>query len=578
MGSINKSFFNSIRFKLIIGLFLVMMPILTFLIYNSYYSIHVVRNQVAQSNTNLLQLYMGMIDKDLENIDTYLFQFATHEMGLNYLDRPADQDMDRYYLVKYQLFRELYDQSNSYSTLDLFFVYSVVNQDLVLAPKNTLKGNADLTSIKEGITGILQDKNKMLDNNYDRWSSLNINESSYLIHIIKSGNVYIGALVNSNQLMGPLDLLDLGTNGKSLLVGANNEPLKDATFIKDNQINLNYEQNTYHLTGVDKKYLVIGEQSGKGDFSLLAVIPDRNILEKLPYTQRVILVITSGTVLILLGALFFLRKVVLLPINRIMAAMRKIQGGILETRIRDVPSSHEFKLMNESFNSMVSQIQKLKIDIYEEQLISQKAELKHLQLQINPHFYLNSLNTFYYLAEDKNYAVMKELSLSLIQYFRFMFRSHSDFVLLKDEIKHAQNYLRIQEFRFPGNLTSHFSVPYSLMDCYVPPLIVQMFVENAIKHAVTLDEPVQIHITIRHDESAPNERMNIHIHDTGKGFVDDVLWQLQEDINPITESGEHVGIWNVKRRLCLLYQGKADIAFYNDHGAVVEIDLPLKQG
>ncbi|OMF18508.1 hypothetical protein BK133_30550 [Paenibacillus sp. FSL H8-0548] len=499
-----KSFFNSIRFKLIFGLIVVMLPVLSLLIYNNLYSIQVVRNQVAQSNSNLLDLYMGLIDKELTNIDTYLFQFATKETRLNYLERPAEEDLDRYSLSKYQLFRELYDNSNPYYSLDFFFVYSIVNEDLLLAPKSLATETANTMLIKNSLNGIFQDQNKMLSYPYEWWSSLNINESAYLIHIIKTGNVYIGALVNYKQIMEPLDKLDLGTTGKSLLVGANNEPLQDAAFFEANQIKLNYEQKVYHLTGKDEKYLVIGEKSDKGDFSLLAVLPDRSILEKLPYAQRVIVGIVSGAVLILMAALFLLRKIILLPINRIMVAMRKIKGGHLEARIKDVPTSYEFQLMNESFNSMVSEIQKLKIDIYEEQLFNQKAELKHLQLQINPHFYLNSLNTFYYLADDKNYVVMKELSLSLIEYFRFMFRSHSDFVALREEIKHARNYLRIQEFRFPGGLTYDFSVDDSLMDCSVPPLIVQTFVENAIKHAVTLDELVQIHITINSDESSPD--------------------------------------------------------------------------
>lgn len=577
MWFMNKSFFNSIRFKLIFWLFAVMMPILFFLIYNSYYSIQVVRNQVTQSNSNLIHLYLGLIDKDLENIDTYLYNFATHETGLNYLGISENQDLDRYNQVKYQLFKELYDQSSSYKSLDYFFIYSKVNQDLVLAPNNSIAGNANLSLVKARINLILEDQNKMLAYPYEWWSSVTINESSFLIHIIKSGNVYVGAMVNSNQLMGPLELLDLGTNGKSLLVGADKEPLKEEAFIKDNQINLNYEHNTYHLTGNDKKYLVIGEKSGKGNFSLLAIIPDRNILEKLPYTQRVIFILVGGAVLILIGALYFLRKVVLLPINRLMTAMRRIQGGFLESRIREVPTSNEFKLMNENFNSMVSQIQKLRIDIYEEQLISQKAEFKHLQLQINPHFYLNSLNIVYYLAEDKNYGLIKEMSLSLIEYFRFMFRIQTDFIMLKDEIKHVQNYLRIQEFRFPGNLTYHFSVPASLMDCLVPPLIVQTFVENAIKHAVNLDEPVHIQISISLDESAHDEWIHIQINDTGKGFLMEALLQLENDENPISDTGEHVGIWNVKRRLWLLYADKAAISFSNNPGARIEMKLPLQR-
>ncbi|RTE11267.1 sensor histidine kinase [Paenibacillus whitsoniae] len=572
MQSIN---FNTIRFKLIFGLFVIMLPVISFLVYNSYYSISVVRNQVAQSSNNLLHLYMGLIDKDLNNIDNYLLQFAAQNAGLSYLDRPAVQDQDAYNLAKYQLFRDLYEKSNSYNALDFFFAYSVVNQDLILAPKASVSESPDLKEFKDTLRQLTQDTQKLSSYSTNRWSTITINGIPYLIHLIKYGNVYIGALVNSKEVMVPLDLLDLGKNGRSLIVDADNQPLMDHNFYKEQEIQLNYEQGTYLLTGTNRKYLVIGEQSSKGDFSLLAVIPDRNIIEQLPYTQRVILIITIGAVFVLIGALYFLRRTVLLPINRIIVAMRKIKDGNLEARIVDTPISQEFRMMNETFNDMMVQIQELKINVYEERLNNQKAELKHLQLQVNPHFYLNSLNIVYYLAEDQNFRLLKELSLSLIEYFRFMFRSHMDFVLLKDEIKHVQNYLRIQEFRFPGSLTTHFSISEALLNYKIPPLIVQTFIENVIKHAVSLDEPIEVHVEIVHHL----DRMIIRIEDTGKGFDPGVLQKLEQNETLMNnDSGEHIGIWNVKRRLWLLYQEQANISFSNHPGAAITIMLPLQSG
>ncbi|NOU62691.1 HAMP domain-containing protein [Paenibacillus sp. LMG 31461] len=565
--------FNTIRFKLIFGLFVIMLPIITFLVYNSYYSISVVRNQVAQSSNNLLHLYTGLIDKDLNNIDTYLLQFAAQNAGLSYLERPAEQDQDTYNLAQYQLFRELYEKSNSYNALDFFFAYSVVNQDLILAPRSTVSESPDLYEFKNTLKEIAQDSQKLSHYSMNRWTTITINGTPYLIHLFKFGNVYIGALVNSKEVMVPLDLLDLGENGRSLIVDAGNQPLMDIDFYNAQKIQLNYERGTYLLTGTNQKYLVIGEQSSKGDFSLLAVIPDRNIIEQLPYTQRIILIITIGAVFVLIGALYFLRRTVLLPINRIIVAMRKIKDGNLEARIVNTPISQEFRMMNETFNDMMVQIQELKINVYEERLNNQKAELKHLQLQVNPHFYLNSLNIVYYLAEDQNYPLLKELSLSLIGYFRFMFRSHMDFVLLKDEIQHVQNYLRIQEFRFPENLTTHFFIAESLMNYKIPPLIVQTFIENVIKHAVSLDEPIHIRIDIEQNV----DQLIIRIEDTGKGFEPGVLQKLEQGIALMNnDSGEHIGIWNVQRRIWLLYQDQANITFYNNPGAAVKIVLPLQ--
>ncbi|SIR47734.1 two-component system, sensor histidine kinase YesM [Paenibacillus macquariensis] len=552
-----------------------MLPMVSFLIYNNLYSIDVVRNQVAQSNSNTLNLYMGLIDMTLQDIDDYLLQFAAEESGLNILDRPPDVDIDQYNLERIWIFTELRDNATYYKSLDYFFVYSPLNQNLVFAPKLTGSAYSNNDPIKDAITRLLNDEQRMRDYPYDQWSIFHVDKQAYLLHTIKSGNLYIGAGVNTDDVMGPLDLLDLGTEGRSLLVDGSNAPLEDKAFFKDNEIDLAYTANTYRLSGVDDKYLVIGEKSGMGQFGVVAVLHDQNILEKLPYLQRIILFIATGSILILLISVYFLRRVVLLPINRIVVAMRKIKQGYLEARIPDKPASNEFELMNETFNSMVYAIQQLKIDVYEEQLINQKAELKQLQLQINPHFFLNSLNVLYYLAQEKKYELIQELSFYLIGYFRFMFRSHTDYVLLKDELSHTENYLKIQKFRFPGSLTYAISVEDELRECYIPPLIIQGFAENTIKHAINTDEPTHIDITIARTELMPEESFRIRIHDTGRGFSEEVLHKIHQEVNLMNEEGEHIGIWNVRRRLRLLYGDKAGITFFNENGAVVEMIIPL---
>jgi len=169
------------------------------------------------------------------------------------------------------------------------------------------------------------------------------------------------------------------------------------------------------------------------------------------------------------------------------------------------------------------------------------------------------------------------MSLCLVNYFRFMFQSNLTFIGLKDEIKHTRNYLRIQELRFPNYLTYEIIVPDSLLECPIPPLMVQTFVENTIKHAVTLDELIHISINITPYESENKAMIRVLIQDTGKGFSKEVLDRLQFDTDTNNEQVEHIGIWNIQRRLRMLYKGEAEITFYNriDGGACAEICLPM---
>ncbi|MGO4109590.1 sensor histidine kinase [Paenibacillus sp. YAF4_2] len=573
MKPFNRTVFNSLHIKLVTGIVLIIAPMVSLLIYNNFYSMDVVRNQVAQSNSNMLNLYMGIIDNKLNDIDQFLLKFAAEESGLILLESSSESDVDAYNLERIWLFSKLRDNTIYYNGLDYFFIYSPVNDDLLFAPKVAGSADSNNEPIQKAIVELARDSENAAVP-YDQWAILPMQQQDYLLHLVKVGGLYIGAGVNASEVMGPLDLLDLGDEGRALLVDGDHAAVQDKAFINEHKIDLAFQSDDYRLTGDKQQYLVIGKNSSIGDFGLAAVVPDDTILERLPYLQRVILLMATGSILILLASIYFLRRVVLLPIRRIVTAMRKIKEGYLEARIPDRPTSNEFELMNKTFNSMVGELQQLKIDVYEEQLNSQRAELKQLQLQINPHFFLNSLNVVYYMAQEKKYDLIQELSLSLIRYFRFMFRSQTDYSLLRDELSLTENYLKIQSFRFPESLTYKVSAENHLLDCIIPPLIIQSFAENTIKHAVNTDEPTTIEIAIATIEHTGGEKLHIRIRDTGGGFSEEILDKLGEGMNLTNEGGEHIGIWNVRRRLRLLYDSDAAIAFSNDQGAVIDMVLP----
>jgi two-component system sensor histidine kinase YesM len=228
---------------------------------------------------------------------------------------------------------------------------------------------------------------------------------------------------------------------------------------------------------------------------------------------------------------------------------------------------------------MIGQVQELRINVYEEKLSKQKAELQHLQLQINPHFFMNALNIIYNLAHVRNHELIQEMSMSLVQYFRYMFRSNLTLVPLKDEIRHIRNYMRIQELRFPGKLSFRLSMPEYLKDTRIPPLIIQTFIENSIKHAITPDASIDINVCMELEEVVDSEPLlKIRITDTGSGFSEEVLSEISKGNRIVDEHGEHIGIWNVKRRLGLLYGDAARLHISNHEpsGARVELVLPIQ--
>ncbi|WP_379350658.1 sensor histidine kinase [Paenibacillus sp. GCM10027629] len=524
----------------------------------------------------MLSLYMGHIDRNLAEVDNYLFDLSERNTDLLDLEYSAQENYNQYTTAKLRLYDTISKDIGHYKTMDSFFIYSAMNEELIVTPLPE-SSYEERTAVRSLIHGIVRENNGKYDNL--TWYVSRGEKKHYVFHIVQIDNVYVGAWVNADKLMIPLNLINLGQSGAALLATDRLEPMNHEELVKKESIQLQLGPDPYYLAGTETKYLVMGERSTKGNFNLIAIIPDSAILEKLPYLKWMVSMISIGACLFLTLFLIFMRKVFLLPMNRIVSAMRKLKAGNWDVRLHHTPSSTEFDMMNETFNRMITEIHDLKINVYEEKLNHQQAELKHLQMQINPHFFLNSLNIIYNLATVKDYTVIQEMAKCLVNYFRFMYCSNSNFVTLQEELRHTRNYLRIQQLRFPSNLSYRIEAPDRLMEWPIPPLIIQTLVENSIKHAVSLDEPTEIdvYVELDSDSTFQYQRLHIIVQDTGAGFPDAVLEQLRRDADPPSHDGEHIGIWNVRRRLRLLYKQQASIQFSNEpgKGATVQIRLPL---
>lgn len=571
-----KPYLNSLRFKIIGGIAIIIIPLIALLIIISYYSIDVVRNQVALSNKNMLSLYMGQIDRTLTEVDNYLFDLSERNTDLLDLEYSEQENYNQYTTAKLRLYDTISKDIGHYKAMDSLFIYSTANEELIVTPLPE-RSFEERTAVRNLIQDIVHESSGKYDN--FTWYVSRIEKKYYVFHLVQMGNVYVGAWVNADKLMIPLNFINLGQSGAALLATERLAPMKHEDLVRNEHIQLQLGSEPYYLTGADTKYLVMGERSTKGHFSLIAIIPDSAILEKLPYMKWIVSIISIGACLLLTLFLIFMRKVFLLPMNRIVSAMRKLKAGNWDVRLQHKPSSTEFDMMNETFNRMITEIHDLKINVYEEKLNHQRAELKHLQMQINPHFFLNSLNIIYNLATVKDYAIIQEMAKCLVNYFRFMYGSSSDFVTLQEELTHTRNYLRIQQLRFPSNLSYRIEAPDALMASPIPPLIIQTLVENSIKHAVSLDEPTEIDVYVGQgsDSATLEQSLHIIVQDTGMGFPQNVLEQLRQDVDSLSHDGEHIGIWNVRRRLRLLYKQQASIQFSNEpgKGATVHIRLPL---
>lgn len=120
-----------------------------------------------------------------------------------------------------------------------------------------------------------------------------------------------------------------------------------------------------------------------------------------------------------------------------------------------------------------------------------QTQLDNLRLQVNPHMLLNSFNMIYSLAQSRNFQCIQEYSLLLVEYFRYALKETDHFVTLDREMDFVENYISIQKIRFPGAFTSVHNIQEECMQALVPPLLIENFVENAMKYALIPGKTVE---------------------------------------------------------------------------------------
>jgi two-component system, sensor histidine kinase YesM len=577
-----------LRSRLILGFAVVIVPLLIILLINNWYSISVVRNQVAASNQNLVTMYMDQIDRRLSETEKYLQKTSVLDMDLRSLSSYPNDSEEAFY-AKVNTFITLNEDISYYPDTDVIFAYGVGPKEVIYAAQPHV-GYGEKELIKAYIEQLMDhpDASPRLITN---WMVSSLNGEYALIRISDTGEgSYIGAWVNLSRLLKPFHLLNMGDNGQALIADSDGLILAhDASFALAEEISSRELKEALGKTGqlyklvefgkVESATMLISRHSQAADIHLAVLLPMDSLLEKLPAFQRLIYVTPAIAIIILLIFLFYLQRAIALPVHRLMKGMHKIRSGNLGARLEP---SHlvEFNDINETFNSMAEEIEHLKIDIYEEKFKTQRAELRHLQAQIHPHFFMNCLNLIYNLAQVKNTALVQTLALYLVRHFQFTIRTNLSTVSLREELDHIRNYLNIQKVRFPKALEFRIDMDPEAEAFAVPPLTVQPFVENAMHHGFSYkdDEPFTIKVTARKTRSSdsPLECIVVRIEDNGKGFQPDILEKLRSGEYFRNEVDRHIGIWNVHHRCELFYRTDAMMEFDNrpEGGAIVTLKLP----
>jgi len=177
--------------------------------------------------------------------------------------------------------------------------------------------------------------------------------------------------------------------------------------------------------------------------------------------------------------------------------------------------------------------------------MANKAEIRALQAQINPHFLFNALNTIIsFIRINPNHA--RELIINLSTYLRYNLDAGEKPVDIYRELEQVKAYVDIEKARFGEKLNVVYNIDDNL-DVKIPSLIIQPIVENSIKHGILEGSGCgTVSIKIKKTEG---NNISISIEDDGFGISKDIIAKVYE--NKMEKN--KIGISNVHNRLKCIY-------------------------
>ncbi|WP_218163158.1 histidine kinase [Paenibacillus sp. BC26] len=311
---------------------------------------------------------------------------------------------------------------------------------------------------------------------------------------------------------------------------------------------------------------------------LVTFTPEAYMLGPLTTLKNWFWVMSSVSVIIILFFSYSINKVILRPMRKLIYAFNRTWDihtyPILPDNRKD-----EFGNLYRGFNKMVERLRCLIQEVYEQEIRSQRSELKRLQSQINPHFLFNCFFVMSRLIKRVDTEQAYKFCMYMGNYFQIVTRDKTDEIPLELEINHARTYVDIQAVCLGDRIKVEFQIPeWIVNEGTVIRFVLQPIIENVYKHVFEHQEGdgnLWIHFEKNGDE------IFMHVEDNGNGLGDSMIERLNGKITTeMDEIDSSIGIVNVHRRIQLRYGEDCGLTFARSRlgGLHVQIKLKTWQG
>ncbi|MBW4837878.1 MAG: sensor histidine kinase [Paenibacillaceae bacterium] len=339
--------------------------------------------------------------------------------------------------------------------------------------------------------------------------------------------------------------------------------------------NIHYKEN-------GKSFLLLHKPIERINADLLNIVSMDGVLKEISHMRNILIGANIGFITLVTVIAYILNAFILKNLRVLTEEMKKVRrgetyGGITIRGGGEVGElAHHFSKLMNTINTLVAQA------VYKEAL-TKEAELRTLHNQIDAHFLYNTLENIKMLAEIENQRQISDALTSLGGMMRYNFKWSGEYVKLRDEIRHIENYIEVMNIRFDEPIELQLDIPSDLLDMEMLKMSLQPIVENAVKHAWTGEETGARNISLQVLE-LPQSDIRIVVTDNGRGVDETSLLELNQELervsltdkipgNFVSNSPNHdgIGLRNVQERIRLYYGKQYGLKLFSEQGQYTQV-------
>lgn len=566
---------RSLILQLFIILFIILLCLIIFLGFSTYkYAEKVIQKEVIQLNSNMLQQVAIKIDQELKDVEVLASRIAYDKSIIELLKNSSDgKSVSKEQIQKIEGIMAGYIWSYRNTAM-------LIDAHLIDRHGNTYSTSYSMSSNHEAD---LATYSKVLEDRTDsvifpiKSSKNALGGTNYFFQVARNVNAYISKenygllLLNVNEKLLWDNYIRLTNGDKDFWIADKNGIIishkdkdqinkKLSSFVEANKSSL----DNYYLK--DGKLYIFHPISGY-DWYIVESISLKSAMTPLAKIEFFLLAFGFFCVLLTGAALIAAAKKIAEPLALLAHKMTEFNNGNHAIQIPD-SAYLEFSEISISFNELIQRVNYLLEENINNERQKRLLELDFLQAQINPHFIYNTLSSIRFYVEMGKHKEAEEMLYHFSKLLRRVLSRADEFVALRDEIKHIEDYIALQKMRYSNTFTVEFLLDEKTLDAQIPSFILQPIIENAIFFGLQANRLIVIKV----EAELTDNDLYITISDNGIGISQEKITEIfSKEVQM-----NRVGILNVHERIRILCGGSYGLTIERNEPVGSKIILKLR--